>query len=291
MIKPNFFILGAPKCGTTSLAAWLAEHPRIYMSPTKEPHYFNSDHKRYLNSLEGYERLFADATENHLAVGEASVWYLYSTTAVPNVLAYNPVARFIVILRNPIDMAPSLHEELVFTGREDVVDFERAWELQEQRRRGENLPRMVVEPKFVQYRDLCSLGQQVERLLGLVPRERVKMILLEDVAKDPAAVYRDVLRFLGVPDDSRAEFAVLNQAKTRRWPGLLVVAWLVTSLKKLLGIERGFGLWTRIDAKNRVERPRTAVSPQMRQTLRNAFAADIALLQRLIGRDLSCWLA
>jgi hypothetical protein len=291
MIKPNFFILGAPKCGTTSFAAWLEEHPRIYMSPTKEPHYFNTDHKRYLNSLEGYERLFAGATENHLAVGEASVWYLYSTAAVPNILAYNPAAKFIVILRNPIDMAPSLHEELVFTGREDVADFAGAWELQEQRRRGENLPRMVVEPKLVQYRDLCSLGQQVERLLDLVPRERVKVILLEDVAKDPAAVYRDVLRFLGVPDDGRAEFTVLNQAKTRRWPGLLMVAWLVTSLKKFLGIERGFGLWTRIDAKNRVERPRAAVTPQMRQTLRNAFAADIALLQRLIGRDLSRWLA
>ena len=291
MVKPNFFILGAPKCGTTSFASWLEEHPRIYMSPTKEPHYFNTDHKRYLNSLEGYERLFAGATENHLAVGEASVWYLYSAVAVPNILAYNPAAKFIVILRNPIDMAPSLHEELVFTGREDVADFARAWELQEQRRRGENLPRMVVEPKLVQYRDLCSLGQQVERLLDLVPRERVKIILLEDVAKDPAAVYRDALRFLGVPDDGRAEFTVLNQAKTRRWPGLLVVAWLVTSLKKLLGIERGFGLWTRIDAKNRVERPRAGVTSQMRQTLRNAFAADIALLQRLIGRDLSRWLA
>jgi hypothetical protein len=290
MIKPNFFILGAPKCGTTSLAAWLAEHPRIYMSPTKEPHYFNSDHKRYLNSLEGYERLFADATENHLAIGEASVWYLYSAAAVPNILAYNPEAKFVVMLRNPIDMAPSLHEELVFTGREDVADFAYAWELQEARRRGENLPRMVAEPKLVQYRDLCSLGAQVERLFGLVPRERVKFILMEDVAKDPAAVYRDVLRFLGVPDDGRTEFAALNQAKTRRWPGLLVVAWLVTSLKSLFGIERGFGLWTRIDAKNRVERPRAAVSPQMRQMLRNTFAADIALLQRLIGRDLRHWL-
>ena len=54
MIRPNFFILGAPKCGTTSVAAWLSEHQEVYMSPTKEPHFFNTDHKRFLNSLESY---------------------------------------------------------------------------------------------------------------------------------------------------------------------------------------------------------------------------------------------
>src|SRR5262245_35065298 len=85
MKKPTFFIIGAPKCGTTSLAAWLADHPDIFMSPTKEPHYFNTDHKRYLNSLAGYEQLFEDATDRHSAVGEASVWYLYSANAVENI--------------------------------------------------------------------------------------------------------------------------------------------------------------------------------------------------------------
>jgi Sulfotransferase family len=70
MIKPNFFILGAPKCGTTSLAVWLSEHPHIYM-PQKEPHFFNTDHRRFLNSRVGYERLFAGANERHRVVGEA----------------------------------------------------------------------------------------------------------------------------------------------------------------------------------------------------------------------------
>lgn len=51
MIKPNFFIVGAPKCGTTSLAHWLAGHPQVFMSPVKEPHFFNTDYQRYLNSL------------------------------------------------------------------------------------------------------------------------------------------------------------------------------------------------------------------------------------------------
>jgi hypothetical protein len=291
MAKPNFFIIGAPKCGTTSLAAWLADHQNIYMSPTKEPHFFNTDHKRFINSLSGYERLFEGVTERHRAVGEASVWYLYSAAAVSNILAYNPDARFIVLLRNPIEMAPSLHEELVFTGREDVADFAGAWNLQEARRQGAHLPPMVWEPKYLQYGDLCSLGAQVERLFGLVPRERVKIILLEDLIGDPGGVYRSVLRFLGVDDDHRQDFSALNQAKSRRWPGLLTVAWAVTTVKRAFGIEGGLGLWKRLDAVNRVERPRQPISADTRQILQDYFRRDIERLQALIGRDLGHWLA
>src|SRR5581483_10303187 len=178
MKKPDFFILGAPKCGTTSLAAWLAEHPDIYMSPEKEPHFFNTDHKRYVTALEGYERLFEGASDRHAAVGEASVWYLSSEDAVANILAYNPAARFIVMLRNPVEMAPSLHEEQVFTGREEVRDFATAWDLQEARKRGHDLPRLTWEPKHLLYGDMCRLGAQLERLFSRVPAERVKMIFI-----------------------------------------------------------------------------------------------------------------
>src|SRR6202044_1854761 len=158
MIKPNFFILGAPKCGTTSLAAWLAGHPEIYLSPTKEPHFFNTDHRRLTNSLESYEQLFAATDQRHRAVGEASVWYLASSTAAANILNYSPEAKFIVMLRDPTEMASSLHEELVFTGREDVVDFAEAWNLQETRQNRRHVPVKVWEPKFVQYGEACSLG-------------------------------------------------------------------------------------------------------------------------------------
>jgi len=291
MIKPNFFILGAPKCGTTSLAAWLAEHPSIYLSPTKEPHFFNTDHNRYLNSLQSYEKLFEGATGKHHAVGEASVWYLYSSAAVANILAYNPEAKFIVMLRNPIDMAPSLHEELVFTGRENVKDFASAWNLQDARREGISLPRMVWEPKYLQYGALCSLGAQVERLFQLVPHNRVNVVLLEDLTRDAGGTYRSVLRFLGVDDDCRRNFEALNQAKSRRWPILLTMAWAATTIKKAFGIEGGLGLWKRIDALNRVERQRAPISSEMRRLLRDYFQSDIERLQRLIGRDLRHWLA
>jgi len=291
MIKPNFFIIGAPKCGTTSLAAWLAEHPDIYMSPTKEPHFFNTDHRRFLSSIEGYERLFEGATSRHAAVGEASVWYMYSAEAVRNILDYNPDAKFIVMLRNPIDMAPSLHEELVFTGREDVTDFATAWGLQEARRTGAQLPRMAWEPKYLQYGDLCSLGAQLDRVLESVQRHRVKQVFLDDLKVDPQRIYREVLGFLGVADDGRSDFRALNQAKARRWPALLKLSFAAITVKKALGVEGGLGLWRHVDNANRVDRTRKPIDAKMRSMLRDYFRADIGQLARLTGRDLAAWLA
>ena len=87
MVSPNFFILGAPKCGTTSLASWLSDHPHIFIPPIKEPHYFNTDdqHRNIRRRLD-YEKLFRGVTEKHIGVGEASVWYLSSEVAVRNIL-------------------------------------------------------------------------------------------------------------------------------------------------------------------------------------------------------------
>jgi hypothetical protein len=286
MRKPNFFIIGAPKCGTTSLAAWLSEHPSIYMSPTKEPHFFNTDHKRYLNSLTGYERLFTGASAKHIAVGEASVWYLYSSVAIDNILRYNPDARFIVMLRNPVEMAPSLHEELVFTGRENVHEFATAWDLQAARRAGRHLPRMVWEPKYVQYGDVCSLGAQVARLYRRAPSDRIKVILLDDLQADARQVYEATLQFLGVPDDGRNTFPGHNRSKQRRWPMLLHLPWIATSIKRSLGIEGGLGLWQHVEVWTRVERPRAAVGPEIRSRLQHYFQADVRQLERVIGRCL-----
>ncbi len=222
---------------------------------------------------------------------EASVWYMYSTTAVSNILAYNADARFIVMLRNPVEMAPSLHEELVFTGREDVKDFREAWALQELRQKGEHLPSMVWEPKYVQYGALCSLGAQLDRVLRTVRRDRVKIILLEDLAARPSEVYRSILEFLGVDHDHRQDFTVRNSAKKRRSQGLLRLAWLSVTIKKALGIEGGLGLWRYVDAWNRIERSRAPVDSQTRAMLRDYFRPDIERLQTLIGRDLAHWLA
>src|SRR5262249_20365906 len=137
--KPNFFIVGAPKCGTTSMANYLSWHPRIFVSAVKEPHYFARHTWRnpndrlipsYRNSLEHYLKLFQDVPEDSLAVGEASVRYLMNRKSLEEIAEFAPDARIIAMLRNPVDLAYSLHSELLKHYMEDVEDFEKAWGLQ-----------------------------------------------------------------------------------------------------------------------------------------------------------------
>ena len=77
--NPNFFIVGAPKCGTTTLFSWLSEHPNVFMSRVKEPNHFNKDFNfpKYRDKND-YLKLFKDANYQHVCIGEASPYYLFS---------------------------------------------------------------------------------------------------------------------------------------------------------------------------------------------------------------------
>jgi len=295
MKMPNFFIIGAPKCGTTSLATWLAEHPYVYMSPLKEPHYFNFDMKyRQVPSRRAYEHLFEKAGSQHTAVGEASVFYLFSKTAVPHIETEISDAKYIVMLRNPVDMCYSFHDQNVYSGEEPIRDFEQAWRLSPKRREGRMVPRWCRDPQILDYQSICKLGEQLERLLEIVPQERVLVLILDDIKQSPRREYLRVLNFLNVPDDGRTAFTVHNTAKERRWPWLRYVVLLVNKTvnvtKKVLDIPGGTGLkgkFLRFTVKHHVRPP---MSPELRGELLGYFKEDVLLLSRLIDRDLSMWL-
>ena len=289
--RPNFFIIGAPKCGTTSLATWLADHPNIFMSSYKEPHFFNTDDWRLVDTIERYERFFHGVRVQHRAIGEASVWYLSSAQAVPGILRYRSDARFIVMLRNPVDMAPALHAEMIFTGMENEHDFTIAWRLQEERRAGRMISRSCLVPRRLLYGETCLLGAQLERLLTLVPASRVLTVLLDDLQLDARQQYLRVLDFLEVPDDGRTDFAVRNASKIRRWPFFTKVSHAITITKQRFGIQGGLGLWSYLDALNRIEQRRQSPSPMLKAQLKEYFIADVLQLGRLLGRNLESWLA
>ena len=288
--KPNFFIIGAPKCGTTSLSVWLGEHRKIFISPIKEPHFFNSDDRQAISELDEYEALFCGASEEHIAVGEASVWYLSSANAVTAILRYQPEAKFIVMLRNPIEMAPALHGEMLLSGLEYEHEFPMAWNLQEVRRQGRRIRVSWARRRFL-YGEICSLGMQLEKLYKIVPSSRVLTIILDDIRADPRHEYLRVLQFLGVSDDGRLDFPIHNPASAFRYPGIQRAAYPILHLKDRLGVSGGLGLWTRMENLMRVEKPRKPLTPEMISVLNEYFSQDVELLGRLLGRDLRQWLA
>jgi len=296
MKKPNFFIIGAPKCGTTSLAVWLSKHPNIYMSPLKEPHFFNTDLKyNNVSNPRGYWLLFDGVTNEHKAVGEASVFYLFSRVAVPYIEREMPGSKYIVMVRNPVDMAYSLHEQQLVAGNEHIKDFAQAWRLSEKRAKGQEVTRWCREPRLLDYKSVCRLGEQVERLFNIVPRERVLVLVLDDVKENPRREYLKMLDFLGVPDDGRTEFPVYNPAKERRWPWLrravLAMGRASRSVKEVLGIPTvwGTGILNSIDKLNIRYRPRPPMPPELRAEITEYFKADVSTLSHLLNRDLSTW--
>ena len=297
MTEPNFFILGAPKCGTTSMATWLSQHPNIYMSPWKEPKYFDRDLKtRFRLSREAYLTLFDNAGEQHHAVGEATVWYLYSREAVPAIERELPGARYIVMLRNPVDMAYALHEQCTSSGNEHVRDFDKAWRLSPLRRKGLVARPWLVEPRRLDYQAVCSLGDQMRRLFGSIHRERVLTLILDDLRADPSREYRRVLQFLNVPDDGRRDFPVHNPAKRVRWqaaqPLLAAAKKGERIVRSRLGLPAAHSQFLQdLGMKNRVARPRPPMAPELRAELQEFFAPDIALLSDILQRGLSHWLA
>lgn len=289
MNKPNLFILGAPKCGTTSLASWLREHPDVFMSPIKEPCYFDKDHNYSAvgDDIVKYESLYNGANKKHSVIGEASVRYIYSTVAVENILDYNPESKFVVCLRNPVDMVQSFYQQQIFSGHEDVQSFEKAWALIGERKKGENIPQICDQPFVLYYDDICSLGTQCERLLDKVCRKKVFFIVLDDLKNDPLEVYKKLLRFLCLKYDGRTSFEPENTSKMYRFKLAQSLFNFVGSIKRKLGIYYRFN--TGIGKLNIRKVKREPLSKEMRYELEQYFESEILKLESVLGRDLSFW--
>lgn len=289
MTKPNLFILGAPKCGTTSIASWLGAHPDVFMSPVKEPCHFNTDSRYVITaSRRNYERLFAEARPEHKCVGEASAWYLYSANAVENIEEYSAGARYIVMLRNPIDLVVSLHSQQVVSGEENELSFERAWRLQGCRANGTKVSRLCREPQNLVYGEVAKLGAQVERLLATVPESRVKLVLFDDLIQYPSDTYRSVLAFLGLSDDGRRDFSAENPRKQLRSVTLnKLMKSLSDNIRKVT--EGGTGVGKLINSLNAVQVARSEISPELRSEIADYFHEDVALLSRILRRNLDHW--
>lgn len=296
---PNFFIVGAPKCGTTAIYEYLRLHPNIFMPEVKEPHFFARDLGSYprIKTAEEYRAIFAGSTDDHLRVGEASVYYLRSAVAIRNIREYNPDARLIAMFRNPVEMVHSLHSQLLYVAEENERDFETAWRLQTRRRQGFDLPPGSRGAFLVQYADVGQFGSQAERLLSTFPAAQVKIILHEDFAASPQRVYDDLVTFLELPHDHRTTFPRINDNKRARmtWlknfarkppPGLRTA---IRGLKQAVGGEGIGSVKKKLMQLNTVKERRAPLSPAFRAELVEAFHEEVGLLSRLIGRDLSHW--
>lgn len=304
MMKPNFFIIGAPKGGTTALAAYLSDHPRVFFSAPKEVFFWAADFPRShevngIRDIDAYLRLFQNAREgHHLAVGEGSTTYFQSEVAVRRIREFNPDARFILMLRNPVDVAHGMHGELVRHFYETETDFETAWALQSERAAGRRIPNPNYMVHQLQYREVAAFGPQLQRFFEVVPESRRLVIIFDDFAKDTRSTWIQTLQFLGLPDDGRTDFPRMNAARKYRLP--LVGRLYQTPPAFLAGPVRVVRNWYNRQQggiKSVIQRfvqkpaPREALSPEFREHLKTVFQDDVRQVSALLGRDLSRWTA
>ena len=306
-------IVGAPRCGTTSLARYLSEHPGIALSKVKEPHFFSRRDMRYWPTDDVLRFIQTDYIEHFFPHGSAgdilldgSVSYLYAPERLEPALRLWPGAKFVIAVRNPLDMLPSLHQRLICIGDEDVQDFERAWALIGERRSGRHIPRSCVDPRLLDYGEIGRLGKYLRRFFEIVGRERCFVSVFDDLISDPARQYASIVEFLGLPPDARSAFPSFRttsgvrsaalQRLLKRPPraarSLLASAADLHREGRQLHGRPSFLMRVRkrLLKWNRTVAPPTLLSIALREEMCATFAADIEMLSNLLDRDFSHWL-
>jgi len=290
---PDFYIVGAPKCGTTALHHYLSQSDFIVML-RKEIHYFGKDlnfnrprvsHKQYLQECEAIR-------PTHL-IGDASVYYLRSHTAAEEIYACNPRAKIIICLRNPVDFMHSLHAQLIATADEIEKDFETALSLETRRVKGQKIPWHTHPVHALCYREMASFNQQVARFYKVFPSRNISIVLLDEIASDARKVCHRLFDFLGLPVPNSLDLKVVNATTTVRLKYLKILHKTYFSsdakVRKVLPriLVRSidyicFGLMSKRVIKD-------SIDPQLRARLVAEFSNEIEQLSTLIDCDLSRW--
>jgi hypothetical protein len=295
MRKPDFFIVGAPKCGTTAIQDYLRLHPEIFMPEAKELHFFGSDLRFSYGRLSEKEYLsYFKHAKDEKRVGEASVWYLYSKKAACEIKEFNSSSKIIIMLRNPVDVLYSLHSRLLYNGSEDIVDFKAALEAEEDRKRGLRIPKTVIVVDALYYRDTIRYTEQVRRYFDVFGRENVFVIIFEDFKDKTAEVYKETLSFLRVNEDFQPAFRIVNPNKRIRSkflrnllinPPQMAQSFAKVLLPHKLRRVLVEALWS----YSTILEPRPPIDSVLRKSLQAEFASEVESLSDLLGRDLTHW--
>ena len=288
---PDFVIIGAARCGTTSLYAYLREHPQVFMSSEKETDYFSlgdlpSDEVPALaapwraKTRAEYEAFFRDAGDAH-AVGEASPTYLFYPRSAERLRHAIPDAKLICVLRDPVERAYSHFALARKMGFETETDFEAAVAREDERWRTDRSMRFTYARASF-YRD--GLAEFFARF----PRERILVLRFEDLSSDTAGTMRRVHAFVGVDPEFVADVAVRHNRSMLPKSGLVREAFgRPFRVRRFLQRHLPPRLVTRLG--NLIMRPPPGLAKDVRARLLPRFVDDVRRLETLLDLDLAAW--
>ena len=299
--RPNLFIIGAPKAGTTSLYEYLRGHPDVYMSVVKEPAYFSPDvppqkiRFQYDRDLNRYLQLFAGARDERY-VGEASTYYIYSRMAPRLIHDFEPAARIVAMLRNPVEMAWALHGQRASHGREPISDFAEALAADARPDAGGVARRQTVD-KVGRYRDRARYAEQLQGWFDVFGRQGVHVIVFEEFIADTPAEFSRLLSWLGIDAAYRPEsFAIHNPSHTVRRGVVRSVIntapgrWATQRLlPRIVGFERSTRLAQGVKRSDvgRTTEKRKPIPDDLRRQLQADLLPDVTKLSAMLDRDMA----
>lgn len=300
MKKADFFIVGFMKSGTTALANFLDQHPDICISVPKEPAYFAQDlmaesdsfhgKKVYfkVRSLKDYAQLFKQA-ESERFYGEASTAHIYSKVAAKKIHEYNPDAKIIIMIRNPVDFLHALHMQYVNETVENEEDFEKALELEAARKKGRSVPRRVRVPSYLYYSERLKYYQQVKRYFDIFPRNQILTILHDDFLNDNDKTYKKVLNFIGADSEFTPNFDVVHGSKSPRsklFNTAINYPPFKNTLHKILGGHLYTKLHKSLGPLIMQRKKRADISPKVKEQIIKTARPELTKLSKLLGVDL-----
>lgn len=295
---PEFYVVGAPKCGTTSLYEYLRQHPAIFLPETKEPHYFGNDlnWRSRVVPQDRYAALYADAPQTAHA-GDMSVFYLVSTSAAHEIHAVRPDAQIVIMLRDPLKMLPSLHAQALKTGDEILTDLAAAMDAEPRRRAG-NVEIAQDNPgvmEMLYYSTIARYAEQVQRYFDVFGRDAIMVILFEDFVADTLGCVRRVFNHIGVDPAFEPVLERHNEGRTIRnvtlWralkhpPPALRQAWRRLMPRRIRG-----AVLHKANNAVMAKGSAGALDDAVEARIADLYREDVAALEVLIGRDLSGWL-
>jgi hypothetical protein len=287
-MKVDFFIVGAPKAGTTSLYHYLNEHPEISMSSQKEPDYFSDADiqnegmyygKNRIDTIKKYHALFDDNLESKLK-GEASVSYLFYKNVPQKIKTYNPDAKIIIMLRNPIDRAFSHYLMdyrlgLVSDSFEDIID--------------QKLVHKNAKLFYQQYIELSEYANQVKRYLDVFDRKEILFIEYEDLKKDVLGIVKKTYLFLGVNQVYSPDVNKKHNTYTMPKNSIIRFIYSFVILRNILAFFFSKNLVNRIRAVLFKNDKKPVLLDETRNRLKQFFTKDVNALGRMLNKDFSSW--
>lgn len=294
---PNFLIIGVAKAGTSSLYAYLGQHPQIFVSPVRAPNFFGLGEQpsaRYggpvpqreiaAPTLAQYTALFAGAqvVQQYSAVGEGSSFFNFTPRAAARIHHYRPDARLLLLLRQPADRAYSQYLYARRLGWEPAPTFAAALEDEGRRKAEDWFP-------FLRYAESSRYAATVRAFLEQFPPNQIYIARFEDFARNTVTIMRQIYHFLGV------EPGFIPNVSIKRNPASVGLApWLRSPWN--VRTQRFWQIWPTAVRRplfrglDRLAPKPPPLDPALRRQLTHDFSTDILATQALIQQDLTHWL-